>query len=103
MTPTFRQMQVLAFVKVHLQATGGIAPTYQEIANGLGILSKGQAQRFVNGLVDRGFLTRLPNRARSLGLTPLRAEPSIAATWHPVGQGIVGVVGRPIAIRRRAA
>lgn len=42
------------------------SPSFEEIKVGLGLASKGNVHTVVNQLVDRGYLRRLPHRARSL-------------------------------------
>jgi hypothetical protein len=44
----------------------GICPAYQEIADGLGLKSKNPVHAAVHGLIERGYLKRIPGRARSL-------------------------------------
>jgi len=43
----------------------GIAPSYDEMKDALGIASKGGITRLIDALVERGHVTRLPHRARS--------------------------------------
>ncbi|MBZ6377354.1 hypothetical protein B5C34_05350 [Pacificimonas flava] len=60
-----------AFQKRH-----GAAPSYRQIADGLGVASKASVARMIARLEERGFLRRQANQARSveiLGL-PARAE-----------------------------
>lgn len=44
----------------------GVSPIYDEIAHELEIRSKSGIARLVKGLEERGYLTRIPARARSL-------------------------------------
>jgi len=45
---------------------GEIAPSFDEMRIALGLKSKSGIHRLITGLVERGYLERLPNRARAL-------------------------------------
>lgn len=72
---TVRQAEVVAFVQDRI-GRNGIAPSYEEIAAKLGVRSRGNVNRLVNELVERGALVRLPGKAKSLALPE-----SIGAAW----------------------
>lgn len=63
MTP--RQKEVLDFIKDYW-AKNGYAPTYEAICLGLGIRSKGNVHEIIHALQERGFITFIPRRARSI-------------------------------------
>ena len=63
---TRRQAALLAFVRDYGAAHDGAAPSYQEIADGLGLNSKSRVSDLVDRLVARGYLHRIPRRARGL-------------------------------------
>lgn len=44
----------------------GEAPTLQEIADAIGVKGAGTAKIFVDALVERGYVRRLPGRQRGL-------------------------------------
>ena len=67
---TRQQKAVLDFIRDRLEATG-IAPSYDEIRDKLGLKSKSNIVAFVNRLVERGHLVRIPHRPRSLALPTL--------------------------------
>ena len=62
---TRRQNAVLEFVAKYC-AEHGHSPSYQEIADAVGIASKSGVKRLIDGLVERGRLEMLPRRARSM-------------------------------------
>lgn len=62
---TARQSDTLAFIS-SFQAEKGFGPSYREIAEALGMASKGNIHRIVLGLEERGAIRRLPDRARSV-------------------------------------
>jgi hypothetical protein len=62
---TRRQNEVLSFINKYCLEYG-YSPSYQEIADALGIGSKSGVKRLVDGLIDRGRLEMLPRRSRSM-------------------------------------
>lgn len=64
---TEKQAEILAFLRKWF-AENDVAPTYREIAKAVGIKGYGEVVRVISGLCDRGYVRRLPNRARSLQL-----------------------------------
>jgi len=50
---------------------GEIAPSFDEMREALGLKSKSGIHRLITGLVERGYLERLPNRARALEIKKL--------------------------------
>jgi SOS-response transcriptional repressor LexA len=48
--------------------TRGIPPSYQEIADHLGLKSKNGVNRLVVQLEERGLISRLPGQARAIAL-----------------------------------
>jgi len=63
---TARQADCLKFIASHQSENAGLTPTYDEIKNGLGLASKSGVNRLIDGLVERGAIQRLPNRARAI-------------------------------------
>jgi repressor LexA len=63
---TQRQQDLLVFIKSYLEANGGIAPSYGEMCDHLGLVSKSGINRLVRGLEERGVIRRLPHRVRSI-------------------------------------
>ncbi|MFA5592125.1 MAG: transcriptional repressor LexA [Micavibrio sp.] len=62
---TKKQKDLLLFIHERM-ATGDIAPSFDEMRDALGLKSKSGIHRLITGLVERGYLERLPNRARAL-------------------------------------
>jgi repressor LexA len=62
---TPRQNEALTFIAGYVAARG-YSPTLDEIAAHLGLAAKSGAHRIVCALIERGALTMLPNRARSI-------------------------------------
>lgn len=64
---TKRQKEVLGFISAYI-VENGVAPTLAEIGVAVGLRSKSSVHRIVVGLVERGAVTYMPNRARSIAL-----------------------------------
>jgi hypothetical protein len=63
---TAKQHEALVFIRDYIRETGGISPSMDEIKEGLNLSSKSGAHGLVSGLVQRGYLRRLPIRSRSI-------------------------------------
>jgi len=62
---TRRQLLVLNFIRKQLSSEG-VSPTLAEISSHFGFSSTASAQKYVNILVEKGFLLKEKNRSRSL-------------------------------------
>ncbi len=67
---TAKQHELLHFIQQKLDA-GGISPSFEEMKEALGLKSKSGIHRLISALEERGFLRRLPNRARALEVIKL--------------------------------
>jgi len=65
---TTKQRQLLDFIEKRLE-TDGVSPSFDEMKEALGLKSKSGVHRLVKALEERGFIRRLPNRARALEVT----------------------------------
>lgn len=62
---TRKQHELLTFIQVRLEETG-ISPSFEEMKEALDLKSKSGVHRLISALEERGFIRRLPNRARAL-------------------------------------
>jgi repressor LexA len=62
---TAKQHELLLFIQRKLEETG-ISPSFEEMKEALELKSKSGVHRLISALEERGFLHRLPNRARAL-------------------------------------
>jgi len=62
---TRKQYELLTFIDKTLRDTG-ISPSYDEMKEALDLKSKSGIHRLITGLEERGFIRRLPHRARAL-------------------------------------
>lgn len=53
---TKRQNDCLNFINQYREKNDGVSPSYQEIATGLGVASKGNVHHLVHGLIERGAI-----------------------------------------------
>jgi repressor LexA len=67
---TKKQRDLLMFINDYIQNTG-LSPSFEEMKEGLDLKSKSGIHRLINALVERGFLQRLPNKARALEVRKL--------------------------------
>lgn len=82
---TKKQKDLLLFIH-HRLSNGEIAPSFDEMKDALELKSKSGIHRLISALVERGFLERLPNKARALqvkrlpdGYTPEQDDHTDAA------------------------
>lgn len=62
---TRKQKELLLLIHEHL-GLQGIPPSFDEMKEALGLKSKSGIHRLITGLEERGFIRRLPHRARAL-------------------------------------
>lgn len=67
---TQKQRDLLLFINDYTRKTG-LSPSFEEMKEGLDLKSKSGIHRLINALVERGFLERLPNKARALEVKKL--------------------------------
>ncbi|MCV0396827.1 MAG: transcriptional repressor LexA [Rhizobiaceae bacterium] len=72
---TKKQHELLLFIHERLKESG-IPPSFDEMKEALDLASKSGIHRLITALEERGFIRRLPNRARALEV--LRLPDSIA-------------------------
>ncbi len=67
---TRKQKDLLLFIHERMQQ-GDVAPSFEEMKEALGLKSKSGIHRLISALVERGYLERLPHRARALEVRKL--------------------------------
>jgi repressor LexA len=70
---TKKQRELLLFINQRLTATG-VSPSFDEMKDALNLKSKSGIHRLVSGLEERGFIRRLPHRARALEVVKFPEE-----------------------------
>lgn len=79
---TRKQNELLLFINKRLN-DGGVSPSFDEMKEALRLKSKSGIHRLITGLEERGFLRRLPHRARALQVLKL---PETAAMQAPTSR-----------------
>jgi repressor LexA len=74
---TKKQRELLLFINQRLSATG-VSPSFDEMKDALNLKSKSGIHRLISGLEERGFIRRLPHRARALEVVKLPEESAAA-------------------------
>ena len=67
---TLKQKELLLFIHGRLQAEG-VPPSFDEMKEALDLKSKSGIHRLITALEERGFIRRLPHRARALEVVKL--------------------------------
>jgi repressor LexA len=76
---TAKQRELLFFIKQRLGETG-ISPSFDEMREALALKSKSGVHRLISALEERGFIRRLPNRARALEVVKMPEVNAPSAT-----------------------
>ena len=97
---TKKQSELLRFINERLKETG-VPPSFDEMKDALDLRSKSGIHRLIMALEERGFIRRLPNRARALEVLrlPESSTPSSPPRGgrFPVIEGNLGRVRPPVA------
>jgi repressor LexA len=67
---TRKQMELLRFINERLKESG-VPPSFDEMKDALDLRSKSGIHRLITALEERGFIRRLPNRARAIEVIKL--------------------------------
>ncbi len=97
---TRKQHELLMFIHERMKESG-IPPSFDEMKEALDLKSKSGIHRLITALEERGFIRRLPNRARALEVVrlPDSMNPSLGGVksrFEPsVIEGDLGKVAKP--------
>ena len=96
---TRKQHELICFIEDRLADTG-VSPSFEEMKDALELKSKSGVHRLISALEERGYLRRLPNRARALevlkaperGVVAKRAAPpSVRRTMPEPANDVVEI------------
>src|SRR5215467_5866293 len=99
---TRKQRELLLFINQRLAATG-VSPSFDEMKDALNLKSKSGIHRLVSGLEERGFIRRLPHRARALEVVKLPEESAVSADRGQFSPTVIrgdftgSLIGAPVA------
>ena len=97
---TRKQHELLMFIHERIKESG-VSPSFDEMKDALDLRSKSGIHRLITALEERGFIRRLPNRARALEVIKLpdSMNPSLGgrkARFEPnVIEGNLGRIATP--------
>ena len=74
---TGKQHQLLSYL-IDYQADKDITPSFDEMRQAVGLASKSGIHRLVSALEERGYIRRLPNRARAIEILRHPGSPASA-------------------------
>jgi repressor LexA len=81
---TRKQHELLTYIHEQLGETG-VSPSFEEMKDALDLKSKSGVHRLISALEERGFLRRLPNRARALEIVKMPdVKAGIASSPQPL-------------------
>ena len=97
---TAKQKELLLLIRDRL-AEDGVPPSFDEMKTALGLRSKSGIHRLITGLEERGFIRRLPHRARALEIIKLpenieKAAKSIKRAASRVVAAMTDTVSLPL-------
>ena len=98
---TAKQHELIQFIQKRLEETG-ISPSFEEMKEALDLKSKSGVHRLISALEERGFLRRLPNRARALEVIREPGDTTPARSAAAAGDNVVSMPA-PRAPQREAA
>ena len=78
---TRKQHELIRFIQVRLEETG-VSPSFEEMKEALDLKSKSGVHRLISALEERGFIRRLPNRARALEVLKQPEDVSTKTSLH---------------------
>jgi repressor LexA len=89
---TRKQHELIRFIQTRLEESG-VSPSFEEMKEALDLKSKSGVHRLISALEERGFIRRLPNRARALEVlkqpedvtnkAPMRSADNVVAMKRP--------------------
>lgn len=96
---TKKQKDLLVFISEHM-SDDGVAPSFEEMKEALSLKSKSGIHRLIMALEERGYIERLPHRARALEIKrmpdgiktdPSAKQPSASVLPFVAREGMVQI------------
>ena len=91
---TRKQHELIRFIQVRLEETG-VSPSFEEMKEALDLKSKSGVHRLISALEERGFIRRLPNRARALEVIRQPEDVTMQGTARAANLNSAAAVIRP--------
>lgn len=83
---TQKQFKLLKFIEEYLNKNG-LAPSYDEMKEGISLKSKSGIHALISSLEERGYLKRLPNKARAIDIIRAAGERRPSGIRDEVAKG----------------
>ena len=85
---TKKQKNLLLFINKKLRASG-VSPSYEEMKDSLNLKSKSGIHRLISALEERGFIRRLPHKARALEVIKLPETASANDIYNSFSPSVI--------------
>ena len=85
---TKKQKNLLLFINKKLRSSG-ISPSYEEMKESLNLKSKSGIHRLISALEERGFIRRLPHKARALEVIKLPETASVNDIYNTFSPSVI--------------
>ena len=85
---TKKQKNLLLFINKKIRSSG-VSPSYEEMKNSLNLKSKSGIHRLISALEERGFIRRLPHKARALEVLKLPETASANDIYNSFSPSVI--------------
>ena len=85
---TKKQKNLLMFINKKLRSSG-VSPSYEEMNHSLNLKSKSGIHRLISALEERGFIKRLPHKARALEVVKLPETASANDIYNSFSPSVI--------------
>jgi len=85
---TEKQKNLLVFINKKLRSSG-VSPSYEEMKQSLNLKSKSGIHRLISALEERGFIRRLPHKARALEVIKLPETASANDIYNSFSPSVI--------------
>ena len=85
---TKKQKNLLLFINKKLRSSG-VSPSYEEMKQSLNLKSKSGIHRLISALEERGFIRRLPHKARALEVIKLPETASANDIYNTFSPSVI--------------
>ena len=85
---TKKQKNLLVFINKKIRSSG-VSPSYEEMKKSLNLKSKSGIHRLISALEERGFIRRLPHKARALEVLKLPETASANDIYNSFSPSVI--------------
>ena len=85
---TKKQKNLLVYINKKIRSSG-VSPSYEEMKNSLNLKSKSGIHRLISALEERGFIRRLPHKARALEVLKLPETASANDIYNSFSPSVI--------------